>query len=73
MSPESCTQRCLYEIMASIQLVGAACFCVCAVVKCVFGYISACVHSVIKAPGVIKSQTRRSFHLALTNTLVKAR
>lgn len=30
-------------------------------VKSVFGYISAYVHSVIKAPGVIKTQTRRPF------------
>lgn len=43
----------------------------CEVVKSVFGHIATCVHSVIKASGVIKTQTRRPYNLVVTNTSVK--
>lgn len=72
-----CYERPLYSTRASIQSVGAACFgvcvpvCMCAAVKSVFGNISACVHSVIEAPGVIKTQTKRGLCLTLINTLLK--
>lgn len=43
----------------------------CEVVKSVFEHIGTCVHSVIKASGVIKTQTRRPYNLVVTNTSVK--
>lgn len=45
--------------------------CTCAVVKSVFGYISACVHSVIRALRCNENSNKEALYLALTNAPVK--